>query len=95
MPKSLKLFLILLVASTKTEDPEGMFIFIISLLFKLLLMRRCPIVDVICLGSSNRGEEGGGMIMGGSGIGGVQWSDCHSFDDNDNDRFDDVHYVEN
>merc|ERR1712037_138091 len=45
LPKSLKLFLMLLVATTKTEEPEG----------------------------SNRAEEGGGMIMGGSGIGGVQW----------------------
>ena len=31
----------------------------------------------------NRADEGGGMIMGGSGIGGVQWSDYSSFENDD------------
>ena len=81
----------LLVVTTKTEDPEG--IFTMLLLLMLLMMITCSIVDVVYLGSNRAKEEGGGMIMGGSGIGGVQWSDYH--DDNDNAGSDDPDYMEN
>ena len=40
----------------------------------------------------NRADEGGGMIMGGSGIGGVQWSDFDSFDNDDVDTGDGIFF---
>ena len=39
----------------------------------LMILEVFSFVHVIRLGG-NRAEEGGGMIMGGSGLGGVQWS---------------------
>ena len=41
----------------------------------------------------NRADEGGGMIMGGSGIGGVQWSDYSSFENDDVDMGDGIFFT--